>query len=81
MSFTSISNKLDPNMPLEDQLEYVPGGVVVVLFGTNEEGVVVQNTVAWGYVGEGNCESEPLEVNDSIGWIVIVSSSACCMME
>lgn len=71
VSYTSISNMLDPSTPLEDQLEYVPGGVVVVLFGTDEEGVVVQNTVAWGYGGVEYCESEPLAVNDSIGWIVI----------
>ncbi|KAL3795448.1 hypothetical protein HJC23_000806 [Cyclotella cryptica] len=71
VSYTSISNMLDPARPLEDQLEYVPGGVMVVLFGTDDQGVVVQNTVAWGYGGEGYCESEPLEVNDSIGWIVV----------
>jgi hypothetical protein len=52
VSFTSILNKLDPNMPLEDQLEYVPSIVVLVLFVMGEEGILVQNTVAWGYGGK-----------------------------
>jgi hypothetical protein len=81
VTFTSISNGLDPSMSLEEQMDKVPGGVVVVLFGTDEEGNVIQNTIAWGYGGEGYCESEPLALDDSIGWIAIVSCHLlvlCC---
>jgi hypothetical protein len=72
VAYTSISNQLDYTLPLEEQMEYVPGGVVVVLFGNDEDGNVVQNTVAWDY-NMGNCESEPLTVGDTIGWVAIVS--------
>lgn len=48
VTYASISNQLDYTVPLEDQMEYVPGGVVVVLFGNDEEGNVVQNTVVSG---------------------------------
>ena len=72
VTYTSISNQLDHTVPIEDQMEYVPGGVVVVLFGNDEDGNVVQNTVAWDY-DVGYCEAEPLVAGDAIGWVVIVS--------
>ena len=73
ITYASVSNHLDPKQPLEKQMEYVPGGVVVVLFGNDEDGNVVQNTVAWNYGGAEYCESEPVAVGDTLGWIVIVS--------
>ena len=71
ITYDSISKKLDYTVPLEDQMDLVPGGVVIVFFGTDEEGNTVQNTVAWDYGG--TCESEPLQNGDTIGWIVLVS--------
>lgn len=71
ITYDSVSKKLDYTVPLEDQMDLVPGGVVIVLFGTDEEGNTVQNTVAWDYGG--TCESEPLQNGDTIGWIVLVS--------
>jgi hypothetical protein len=71
VTYTSISKQLDYTLPLEEQMEYVPGGVVVVLFGNDEEGNVVQNTVAWDY-DLSNCEVEPLAVGDTIGWVAMV---------
>lgn len=73
ITYTSISMQLDHTLPLKDQMEYVPGGVVIVLFGNDEEGNAVQNTVAWDYGGKGYCDSEPLSDGDAIGWIKIVS--------
>ena len=73
VTYDSVSKKLDYTVPLEDQMDLVPGGVVIVLFGTDEEGNTVQNTVAWDY--SGTCEGEPLKEGDTIGWIVLVSST------
>ena len=73
ITYASISKQLDHTLPLKDQMEYVPGGVVLVLFGNDEEGNAVQNTVAWDYGGIGYCGSEPLRYGDAIGWIKIVS--------
>ena len=39
----------------------------MVLFGTNAEGAVVQNTVAWGY-DTSYCTGELLDTGDAIGW-------------
>lgn len=73
--FSSISSQLDSDTPIEDQMDLVPGGVILTLFGVNADNVVVQNTVAWGYDND-NCESErsksqPLAVGDSIGWVTL----------
>jgi hypothetical protein len=76
ITYTSISNQLDYKLPLEDQMENAPGGVVVVLFGNDQDGNVIQNTVAWDYGGAGYCESEPLAAADTIGWIVVVSDES-----
>ena len=43
------------------------GGVMVVLFGPNREGIVVQNTVVWGYELD-NCSGVPVNTGDVIGW-------------
>lgn len=68
LNYTSISSKLDPNLPINDQTELVPGGVMLVLFGINSNGVMVQNTIAWGY--KANCEGEIL-LSGGSGWIAI----------
>jgi len=46
LEYTSISSTLDPFMPIGDQLDKVPGGVILVLFGENAAGEVIQNRVA-----------------------------------
>ena len=70
IDFISISSKLDPNVPLEDQMDMVPGGVLMILFGVNAEGTVVQNTVAWGYNTE-YCEGVAVSSGDSVGWVTL----------
>ena len=59
ITYPSISAQLDVNMPIGDQLDRVPGGVILVLFGENAAGEVIQNRVAWGYVGN-YCEDDEL---------------------
>jgi len=49
LNYTSISSKLDSARPINDQMELVPGGVMLLFFGINDNNVVVQNTIAWGY--------------------------------
>ena len=73
VTFTSISNQLDDTLPIEEQMEYVPGRVVIELVGEDAEGDLIRNYVALFYGGEGYCQSEPLILGDTIGWIVLVS--------
>eukprot|EP00580_Thalassiosira_gravida_P003897 CAMPEP_0201601666 /NCGR_PEP_ID=MMETSP0492-20130828/2588_1 /ASSEMBLY_ACC=CAM_ASM_000837 /TAXON_ID=420259 /ORGANISM="Thalassiosira gravida, Strain GMp14c1" /LENGTH=289 /DNA_ID=CAMNT_0048064969 /DNA_START=249 /DNA_END=1114 /DNA_ORIENTATION=- len=68
LSYTSISASLDVARPLTDQVDSVPGGVMMVLFGINGDGEVIQNTVAWAYNLD-NCEEVPLEEGDGVGWV------------
>ena len=68
LQFTSISSKFDEDKPLSEQMDLVPGGVMMVMFGLNAANEVVQNTVAWGY-DTGYCNGEPLAVGDSVGWV------------
>jgi len=67
LEYTSISSTLDVNMPIDDQLDKVPGGVILVLFGENVAGEVIQNRVAWGYK-RNYCNEEPVAAGMSIGW-------------
>eukprot|EP00581_Thalassiosira_minuscula_P010365 CAMPEP_0183707746 /NCGR_PEP_ID=MMETSP0737-20130205/4228_1 /TAXON_ID=385413 /ORGANISM="Thalassiosira miniscula, Strain CCMP1093" /LENGTH=365 /DNA_ID=CAMNT_0025935475 /DNA_START=154 /DNA_END=1252 /DNA_ORIENTATION=+ len=71
--FSSMSSELDIVRPLEDQLDLVPGAVILHLFGVSEHNTVLQNTVAWEYDNE-NCESQRVTAGDSIGWITLKNS-------
>jgi len=86
MGYKSISNKLDPSTPLCDQLEYVPGGIMLHMYGIDLETLnTVKSLVVWGFddregsdgKDEGGCgcldESDSgIKVGDSIGWVEIV---------
>lgn len=67
ISYPSISSQMDTTQPLSNQLELLPGAVMLVLFGVNKDNTVVQNTVAWGY-NLTECSGEPLTTEDAIGW-------------
>ena len=67
ITYPSISAQLDVDKSLDEQSDLIPGGVMVVLFGPNREGVVVQNTVVWGYELD-NCSGVPVNTGDVIGW-------------
>ena len=72
ISFNSISQKLNPDKPLSEQLELVPGGVILSLRArSGENGRTVTNRVGWTYTGP--YDSLPVNVGDSIGWITVVS--------
>ena len=70
ISYPSISSTLDLDLPLVDQAELVPGGVMLVLFGLNRENIMVQNTAVWGYKLD-NCEGPAVNDGDSIGWTTL----------
>ena len=72
ISFTSISAMLNPKEPLADQLDYVPGGVLLSLRARSEGSTtIVTNRVSWMYTN--SCESLPTSVGDAMGWITLVS--------
>ena len=76
VTFESISSNLDPAMGLEEQLEYLPGGVQVTIRGRvvdDGEEKIVSNRITWSYTND--CGEEPIEAGDSIGWVAMVSSS------
>ena len=80
LSFTSISAMLDPDIPLNDQLQFVPGGVILVLIASAESGELIRNRLLWTYeMGCGMEESVTVEVGDEFGWAIFVSYSvAAC---
>eukprot|EP00984_Skeletonema_dohrnii_P012642 scaffold5156_cov92-Skeletonema_dohrnii-CCMP3373.AAC.4 len=70
IEFTSISSKLDPNKPLQEQLEYFPGGLILRYTGVNSNNEDVINTFAWGYNIE-DCTTEQISGGDFIGWMIV----------
>jgi hypothetical protein len=70
IEFTSISSKLDPNKPLQEQLEYFPGGLILRYTGVNSNNEDVINTFAWGYNIE-DCTTEQISAGDFIGWMIV----------
>ena len=70
LEFTSVSAQLNASEPLDEQLQFVPSGVMLVMFGINSDNIVVQNTMIWGY-NTNYCSSEPLEDGAAIGWAVL----------
>jgi hypothetical protein len=81
IEFTSISSKLNPNIPLEDQLQYLPGGLILRYVGFNINNEEVNNIVAWEYNVE-DCTTEQITDGNFIGWLfvenVTLASGAFC---
>ena len=73
LSYTSISATLDPKMSLDDQIEDVPGGAILVLIGQDVNGEVVRNRLMWTYTMK--CEDETVDDGDKFGWASFVSLS------
>ena len=74
VTFNSISANLNPDEPVSEQLDYVPGGVLLSLRArTVVEGIetIYENQVAWSYSNA--CDRLPTSVGDEIGWITLVS--------
>ena len=74
LEYESVSARLDPTIPLSDQVNDVPGGVILVLFGVNAANEVIQNRVAWGYA-RNYCDEVPLSpgAGGRIGWVTLES--------
>jgi hypothetical protein len=71
ISFFSASKQLNPSLSLEDQINNVPASVEIKLFGINEDNETVSDVITWYY--DLSCESEPVKMDDHIGWITVVS--------
>ena len=72
ITFDSVAAKLNPNEPLADQLNYVPGGVLLALRARSDGSTaIVTNRPTWTYTN--SCESLPLSVGDTIDWVTLVS--------
>jgi hypothetical protein len=75
LSYTSISATLDPSMSLEDQLDSVPGGAILVLIGIDESsGELVRNRLMWTYTMKCGLGVETVEDGDEFGWASFVSN-------
>jgi len=77
VSFDSISNELDPTLPLGEQLYLVPGGVQIAMRGRLEdpngliEEKIINQHVTWSYTNA--CDVEPIEAEQRIGWVTVTS--------
>jgi len=71
--YFSKSSFLDPTMELDEQMESVPGGASLILYGKNADGHTIRNRVFWIYNME--CGKDAVTVNngDAIGWVTINS--------
>lgn len=74
LSYTSVSATLDPNMSLEDQIDDVPGGAILVLIGQDENGELVRNRLMWTYTMKCGLSTKTVEDGDEFGWAIFVSS-------
>lgn len=77
ISFASASALLDPNLPLQDQIDQVPVSVEIKMFGPNPDPDDTQcqeisNKLTWTY--DMSCGSRPIQTGDNIGWLDIVST-------
>ena len=80
-TLASVTKKLNSYTPLNDQLEYIPGGIQIALRGSidiEEDGKttekIVNQHVTWSYNNQCDGNSLPvIESGDRIGWIMFVS--------
>ena len=76
LSFYSQSSFLDTEVGLEDQMDNVPGGASLILYGKTASGAVVRNRFFWTYTNSCEEENEPVSSGEKIGWVTIVSVCA-----
>ena len=76
LSFTSISSTLDPTLSLEEQIDIVPGGVILILVGMTESGEIMRNRVMWTYsMSCGDDDWMTIGNGDEYAWAMFVSIS------
>jgi len=74
--FASISDNLDPNLSIDDQLDMLPGGVQLTIVGraidpmTGTE-TMVSNRNTWSYTNE--CGALTMEEGDGMGWVTLAN--------
>ena len=78
VAFRSISATLDPDAPLSEQLDKVPGGAQLTLRGravdeSSELETVVSVRLAWSYTNA--CDVEALVDGMDLAWVTFVSRS------
>ena len=73
LQFSSISNLLNPAVPLSDQMEYVPGGAILILVGATANGEIVRNRMMWTYTMGCGLEDYTVLDGNVIGWAGFVS--------
>ena len=73
LKFYSKSSFLDGGKTLEEQMDYVPGGASLILYGRTGNGDLVRNRFFWTYDMSCGGENEPIKSGDKIGWTAIVS--------
>lgn len=73
ITYPSISQSLNPSLGLEEQLQYVPGGAGLFIFGNNKEGeVILSSRLVWEFSGA--CDVTVDIEGQTLGWIDFVSS-------
>ena len=78
LSYTSISSTLNPDLSIEEQLDIVPGGVILVLVGLTNDGEVIRNRIMWTYTMGCGMEDVTVMNGDEFGWAMFVSFLLCC---
>ena len=69
ITYPSIASKIDNTIPLSEQTDLLPGGIMLILFGVNKDNVIVRNTIAWAYKLN---DCIPVESQgDTIGWVKV----------
>ena len=79
--FNSISQDLNPALPIGEQADYIPGGVQITLRGrlneAQDDGSVVEKVVnqrlTWSYTNGCFGEGVPVNEGDRIGWLTFES--------
>ena len=75
VSYYSKSSFLDPTVAMEEQMDYVPGGASLILFGKTADGEIVRNRFFWVYTMECGIEVVTINDGDEIGWVTIVRNA------
>ncbi len=72
ITYPSILQSLNPSLGLEEQLQYVPGGVGLFIFGSNNKGeVILSSRLVWEFNRACNVTVEIK--GKTLGWIDFVS--------
>ncbi|KAL3763950.1 hypothetical protein ACHAW5_005135 [Stephanodiscus triporus] len=73
ITYSSISQSLNASLGLGEQLQYVPGGAGLFIFGNNNEGeVILSSRVVWEFSGA--CDVAVEIEGKTLGWIDFVET-------